>query len=282
MPETHDSPDWYSLRHEATVLRLSKVFGMLAEKGIDALLIKGLAAARYHPDPSRRFSSDIDVSISPKESVPFGELSSLLSGHAVDIHLGFKHLDNQAWDKVLSRSESFEVNGVKVKVPCREDHIRILATHWLNDGGRRTDKLLDLVFCIEGAARDRGKEFDWELCLDGIGPVRRNWIAKAIGCLELFAGQHEVMHPFTGEETSLPEWFVQTVRKEQLRENSPLAYSKSLGEFLKGVRTKFPPNPIQATIEGEVPFEESVPRLAQLKSFLRRIDHSVRTYILGK
>lgn len=270
--------DWYSLRHEASLLRVSTVFNILSDLGVRALLIKGIAAARYYPDPSRRFSSDIDISISPGQTSRITELSEALAGLAVDLHIGFKHLDNQAWETVFARSENFELKGVQVTVPRREDHFRILATHWLNDGGRKTEKLLDIFHCVDGSP----KAFDWDLCLQGIGPARRNWMAKAIGALNRFEGQGISHHPFSKSETMLPDWFVVTVERERNHANSPLAYSKSLGDFLNVVRRKFPPNPIQATIEAEIPFGDSVPRMAQLTSLFRRIDHSVRTYVFRR
>jgi hypothetical protein len=270
--------DWLSLRHEASELRVSNAFGILSRLGVSAILIKGIAAARYHPDPSRRFSSDIDIAISPDEAVRAAEISKALTGMAVDLHVGFKHLDNKAWETVFYRGECFELNGIPVKAPRREDHFRILATHWLNDGGRRTEKLLDIFYCVDGAP----EPFDWDICLEGIGPTRRNWLEKAVGALSRFEERTLRNHPFTRQEMELPAWFVETVEKEKSRDDAPLAYAKSFTEFLKAVRGKFPPNPIQATIEAEIPFGDSIPRVAQIESLFRRIGHSMRTYVLSK
>jgi len=269
--------EWLRLRYGASETRVAEVFSRLETLGVGALLIKGLAVARYYPDPSTRFFSDIDICIPENARNNQREVVAGLSGLGVDLHLGFKTLDEIPWEIVRQRADRFEVAGVTVNAPRREDHFRILATHWLNDGGRRVDKLLDLYHC----ATSSPEGFDWSLCIGDLTPERRNWVAKGIGALKEFMDLEIPGNPFTPEELHLPSWFVDTVRREARREGiKPLAFADSLKGVLRELKSKFPPNPIQSAIEAGVPLEDGIPRVAQLRSLFARTGYFLKFFVL--
>jgi hypothetical protein len=278
-PHEIQTEQWLKLRYQASEMRVAEIFRRLSGINVDALLIKGLAAARYYPESWRRFFSDVDICVSIPDSEKIPMIRKSLVGLGVDIHAGFRNLDEHDWNLISDRAEEFEIDGVIVRAPCREDHFRILATHWLNDGGRRADKLLDLHYCVESAFG----AFDWELCLEGITSIRRNWIGKAVGAVEKIIGKKVSGHPFTESETSLPEWFLKTVELESSREEiRPIALSGSASVFIAALRTKFPPNPIQATIEAKCEFRDGIPRVAQLRSLLGRTIYFVNFFVLKR
>jgi len=269
--------EWLRLRYIASETRVADAFSRLERLGVEALLIKGLAVARYYPDPSTRFFSDIDISVSSDAHDIRREIVAGLSGLGVDLHLGFKTLDEIPWETVRQRADRFEVAGVTVNAPRREDHFRILATHWLNDGGRRVDKLLDLYHC----ATSSPEGFDWSLCIGDLTQERRNWMAKGLGALKEFMKLEVSGHPFKDDELQLPSWFVDTVRRESQREGiRPLVFADSPQGLLRELRSKFPPNPIQSAIEAGVPIEDGIPRVAQLQSLFARTRYFLKFFVL--
>jgi hypothetical protein len=267
---------WLQIRHLASERRVAEAGLRLRENGVDFLLIKGLAASRYYPEPWKRFFSDIDICVSREDFENRTQIQETLQGLGVDLHCELRNLDELPWSVVLERAEPFEVSGVEIKAPCREDHFRILTTHWLNDGGRRVDKLEDLYQCVTTA-----DSFDWNLCLADLTKVRRDWVAKGIGAAELFLDKNFPRHPFSKSDIQLPNWFVTTVKKESSRADiKPIAFAASLLGFLRELKSKLPPNPIQATIETNRKFQQHPPRIAQLQSLLGRTKYFFRFFVL--
>ncbi len=275
----NESPEnlrWLQIRHLASEKRVCEVAQRLREIDVDFLLIKGLAASRYYSEPWRRFYSDIDICVSREEFDRRTEILETVEGLGVDLHCELRDLDQVPWDVLLERAENFEIDGVEITAPCREDHLRILTTHWLNDGGRRVDKLADLYQCVT-----TGDSFDWNVCLADISEVRKDWVAKGIGALKEFMDLEIPGNPFTPEELHLPSWFVDTVRREARREGiKPLAFADSLKGVLRELKSKFPPNPIQSAIEAGVPLEDGIPRVAQLRSLFARTRYFLKFFVL--
>lgn len=266
---------WLSLRYEASCIRISQAFRLLRDGGIEPILIKGYAAAREYPEPSSRQFADIDICVRPDQlDMASAVLTERDLGLGVDLHAGLRHLDSQPWDETVARSELIEVNGEAIRVLCREDHLRVLVTHWLNDGGARRDRLADFWHTIN----NKDGRFDWGRCLGGIPHHRRAWIAKALGACIRFEGAQFASLPFSEDELRLPHWFAAALEKEWASEPLyPLYYL--LGEprrFFAQLARRFPPNPIQATIEMDAQIDDS-PRLAvQLSSFVRRVPTGIR------
>lgn len=106
-------------------------------------------------------------------------------------------------------------------------------------------------------------------------------MSKALGALKEFLKLEISGHPFTEEELRLPRWFVEAIDQESQRDGiKPLAFADSPGAFLRELRSKFPPNPIQSAIEAGVPIEDPIPRGAQLRSLFARTRYFLKFFIL--
>lgn len=266
---------WQQLRYEASCVRVAQAFSAFRDAGVEPVLIKGWAVARHYPDPALRAFSDIDLCV---QNIDSGRARALLEkldlGAAIDLHDGLRHLDSVSWDTLLSRSALVPLNGVDVRVLCDEDHLRVLITHWLNDGGAKPERLDDLFYTITASER----EFNWELALRNVPSHRRGWIAKAVSAGMIYRGHSYSRLPFSEDELTLPRWFTEALEKEWTSEPLyPLYYL--LGNprrFFRQLFRRFPPNPIQATIESDAPIDEA-PRLGlQLRTFVRRIPMGIR------
>lgn len=263
------------LRFGAISVRLARLFSLADELGVQVITFKGLAAALYYPDPIVREFSDIDIAVKPGQLETFMRALRPITGiHGVDFHSGFRHLDSLSWDELYGRSSVTTTEHGPVRTLCREDHFRVLAVHWLNDGGRNRGRLADLKNLLDS----RHGVFGWERCLEGIGPVRRSWIAACVGILLREGYKFSEPLPFTQEELSPPKWFLRALDREVgLPEFRPLYYSlDSPQSFALQVRRRFPPNPIQAAVEGEVAIGTRLPIWAIFKSLLFRCIGSAR------
>jgi hypothetical protein len=86
------------------------------------------------------------------------------------------NLRTDSWHEIFNRSQLFGLDEVKVRVLCPEDHLRILALHFLRSGALRPHGVCDIALILE----QQKEEFDWECCL-GSDPLYANWIACAVG-----------------------------------------------------------------------------------------------------
>lgn len=243
---------WSRLYAGKLELETVAAFRYLREKEIEPLLIKGWAAARNYPDDSPRFYTDVDISVSAADFEKAKGLLSLpeASKIAVDLHRELKRLDQRPWLDVLADSVEVELHGYTVRIPSAEDHLRIMAVHWLNDGGEQKQRLLDIYYAVQ----NRPPDFDWDRCLNTVSGVRRGWVVAAIGLTHRYFGLDISDLPMAEEAANLPEWLCRTVEKEwnsAVRLRSLHTCLHDPKEFLRQLRKRIPPNPLQATIEQE-------------------------------
>lgn len=227
-------------------------FQFFRDHGIEPLLIKGWASARNYPVESPRFYTDVDISVSSADFDRAKDLLSLpaASKIAVDLHRELKRLDQRPWLDVFADSIEVELSGYPVRIPAAEDHLRILAVHWLNDGGERKERLLDIYYAVQ----NRPSDFDWDRCLNPISKVRRGWVLAAIGLTHRYFGLDISDLPAAKEAADLPEWLCKTVEKEWslgIPSRSLHTCLNNPKEFFRQLRKRIPPNPLQATIEQE-------------------------------
>ncbi|MGH9947141.1 MAG: nucleotidyltransferase family protein [Pyrinomonadaceae bacterium] len=247
---SNDDLRWHRLsirRHEINIVKTVEVFD---KAGIDTILFKGWVAAQNYPNDRPRFFGDIDIAVSGQD---FNKAKTLLAESIdflalIDIHREFRHLDTVAWDLLFSRSEIVQIDNTKIRVLRPEDHLRILAVHWLNDGGEHKDRLWDIYFAVN----NRPKDFNWKLCLDSVEPFRRRWVTTTIMLAHIYLGLDISDVPLTRDEKTIPNWLKKTIEKEwasdvRLRQLDTCYREPKV--FLQQLRKRFPPNPIQATIE---------------------------------
>ena len=199
-----DEQRWNLLQHRRFEIRITQSFEILRSRGIEPVLIKGWAAALNYPAEKSRVFADIDLAV-PRDQYKFAlELSrsTPLSSFGVDVHRELRHLDSAPWGELFERSRLTEIDDFKIRVLAPEDHLRVLCTHWLTDGGQYRDRLWDIYYAIQ----NRPLDFDWKTCLGTISLTRKNWILTAIAITRDYFELDVSYLPFADELTSVPEW----------------------------------------------------------------------------
>lgn len=268
---------WQRLMTKRLDVMTVEAFRYLRSHGIEPILIKGWAAARNYPAENPRSYIDIDLAVSGND---FQDArAALASGEGpkfgVDLHCGLRHLDTKPWDQIFTGSQVVELDGYSIRIPAAEDHLRILAVHWLNDGGQSKDRLWDIYYAV--ANRPAG--FDWEECFSGLSDRRRDWIVAAIGLTHRYLGLEIDDLLFAEEAKDLPMWLTKTVESEW-ESGVPLVplvvCLRDPAAFLRQVRKRLPPNPLESTIEMEGDIRFGGRLRYQLGSMKKRFLPSIR------
>lgn len=252
-------------------------FRYLRGNGIEPILVKGWAAARNYPPEVPRFYDDIDLAVpaddfdSARSHLGAGDGPKL----GVDLHRELRHLDTKPWAELFADSQLVELDGYQIRIPAAEDHLRVLAVHWLNDGGERKDRLWDIYYAVA----NRPADFDWDKCFGKISGPRRGWILAAIGLTHRYLGLPIDDIPFADEAKRLPPWLSRRVEYEWRSgvRLVPLANClRNPAALVRQLRKRLPPNPLQATIEMEGNIFDGPRFIYQLGSIKNRCLPSVR------
>lgn len=217
-------------RHEVA---LGALLRLLDSAHVAPILFKGRALARYYAQPHLRAMGDVDLCAPPGR---FDELAGLLRGNGfleitrvsggahgratmlaapadwpsmrllIDLHERFDSLAVGSLADVFMRAKPLEVGGGSILIPAAEDHIRIVAIHFLRDGGWRPSSLCDLGAILESLPAS----FDWGLCL-GADERRRRWIAASLELAHTLLGAGLGRMPAKCRVRDLPPWLGATV-----------------------------------------------------------------------
>ena len=243
-----DENRWLTIQTALHKSFVERAFAILRKDGIEPILIKGWAAVRHYPEDERRYPGDVDLCIDPANfERSIGLFNNDENAMPVDIHRGLRYLDTAPFDELMKRSQLIRVGDSDIRVLSDEDHLRVLCVHWFNDGGAYQPKLKDIHFAVE----DRGKDFDWEKCLDAVDVRRRRWIVCAILLSHKYLGTNIEGTPLTAEK-ELPRWLIRAVEKEwadPVRLQPITTLYESPKKLWQHFRKRIPPNPVQATIE---------------------------------
>ena len=260
--------------HEQEVER---AFTLLEGAGVEALLVKGWAAARLYPAPGLRPSGDVDVCVRPAQLARAAE-ALRGSGVWVDLHEGFGEDERRDFDELLARSEVFRLGGATVRVPSAEDHLRLLCLHLLRHGAWRPLWLCDVAAALEA----RPPDFDWAR-FEGRDRRRARWVACALGLARELLGARLGETPLAREAGRLPHWLVPAVlaawerpyatAQGTARHRAPMVrYLRRPAGALRDLRNRWP-GPVAATVRVGGPFN-GLPRLPfQLGHGLARAAH---------
>jgi hypothetical protein len=276
MEQISDDVRWYRLFLRKTELEITRIFRAYREIGVDPVLIKGWAAARNYPKDKPRFFSDIDIAIPSYDYHRCLEWnrSDQRTTLNIDLHREFRHLDTAPWPELFARSELVELDQTKVRLLCPEDHLRILSTHWLTDGGQYKLRLWDIYYAVE----NRPKDFDWSLCLETVSPTRRKWIVTTIAIARKHLGLDVSSLPFADETENIPPWVEKCLAQEWSTDVRLRPLETCLNDrktLLRQIRKRVPPNPIQATVEAEGGFDDGWRLVYQARSIAKRVGPSV-------
>ncbi|MCB1022987.1 MAG: nucleotidyltransferase family protein [Acidobacteria bacterium] len=281
--ETSDNDSrWNVLQVKLQEHQACRVFAAFQEIGIEPILIKGFAAARYYPENIGRASVDIDLCFDPKDLEKAKDFisSNPISGVSIDFHEGFRHLDSLSWELLLGRSEVLNIEGQDIRVLCREDHLRVLAVHWLTDGGENKNRLWDIYYAVS----TRDKDFDWDKCLGVVNENRRKWVIYTIGLAHLFLGLDISGLPIEADAKNVPLWMKKEIEKQWELDIPIIPLNTVLSDrekFRQQLRKRIPPNPIYSTISMEGSLDARTRVFYQIGNFLMRLAPTWRQIIAG-
>ena len=145
--------------------------------------------------------------------------------------------------------------------------------HFLHHGAWRPAALCDIGLLVEA----NGNNFDWDVCLT-TNRRRARWIECTVGLAHQLLGADISNTPFASSGSNLPRWLVPAVLKEwdnpvSIDHVVPPPLADRLAhpiETIKAIRHRWPPNPIQATIVMNGPFNEWPRIIFQAGNFLSR------------
>jgi hypothetical protein len=247
------------LLHSAVHERdLQRAFKLLDENGVDAILIKGWAASRLYPEPGMRPPGDIDLFVRSAHRAE-AERALASTGLWVDLHGGNGEEFGLEFDEVFERSELIHLDGAKVRVPSREDHLRIVCLHMLRHGAWRPLWLCDVAAAVENSA----EEIEWARVL-GFERRSAEWVLSAIELASELLGARVENVP--GKRTRVPRWLVAAVVRQWATpfaiQQAPQKYQAPMRKYLRDPRGFFRdlakrwPDPITATIRTRGPFNQ--------------------------
>lgn len=262
-----------SLRSSMHEQQVETAFRLFREAGVDALLVKGWAAAILYEQADLRPAGDIDVCVRPEQ---LDRAVAALSDADLftDLHTNLSEIGERNLDVLFARSKTVPLGNEQVRTLSPEDHLALLCIHFLKHGGWRPLWLCDIAAAVESLPLD----FDWNICL-GAHEQRSRWIACTFGLAERLLQADISRVPLTQDQMRVPEWITQTVLYHWARlfpgdtlpmRTAPLMSTtlRQRREILKGIVNRWP-DPITATfnLQGDV---NNFPRFPyQLADFLR-------------
>jgi hypothetical protein len=257
--------------------KIMKVFRLLRQARIEAILIKGWAAAGLYPDRGLRPYGDIDLIVRPEH---YDAAAELLGGPEVkdcwiDLHKHLSELDDRPVNGLFQRSMQVSLRGQTVTVLSAEDHLALLAVHLLKHGAWRPLWLCDIGAAIESLPA----KFDWTACL-GRNRTRAGWISSAIALAHKLLGARLDNVAPEARISKLPVWLEQNVLRQWehpfAADQPPMSHPAPIKTALRRPSMLFEalrqrwPNPILATVSVNGQFN-NLPRLPyQLGNCLAR------------
>jgi hypothetical protein len=245
-------------------VNVARAFKALRSAGVDALLVKGLAASRAYTEAGLRPSGDIDLCIWPGQVERARRALEATEGEPlwVDLHEGWEESDARDFGELFERRETLTFGGVEVLVPSWEDHLRLLCLHLLRHGAWRPVWLCDVAAALENRPTAR---FDWAL-VSGTDARRARWVACAVGLAVRLLGANAAATPFERAASRLPRWLAPEVLKQwatpYAAQQAPMRYRAPMRKYLRAPRGVLRdllrrwPNPIEATVRVGGPFNE--------------------------
>ena len=272
-----DEARWNLLYKKAQGARALRAFELFRAKGIEPILIKGLAAGRFYPEAKARPATDMDLAVSAADydAGTAIAVSAAPEGLAIDLHRELRHFDTVGWDDLFANSRLLPVDGGEVRVLRPEDHLRVLCVHWLTNRGEDRERLWDIYYAVA----NRPADFDWDRFLNVVSPHRRRWMVCTIGLAHRFLGLELEDTPIGDEARDLPAWLVEAVTREWASEVKlePLELViRDRRKLLQQLRKRLRPNPIWATVQMEGSFDARTRVFYQVGNFVRRMIPSYR------
>lgn len=256
----HEAWRFYAVRAAAHEREVEEVCRRLEGARVEALLVKGWAAALPYAEAGLRPSGDVDVCVRPGSTA---RARAALAGVRAwaDLHEGFGEDELGEFDEVYARARELRLGAARVRVPAEEDHLRLLCLHMLRHGAWRPLWLCDVAAALEA----RGAPFDWRL-FGGDDPKRARWVECAVGLAQLLLGARLADTPHARAARRLPRWLAPEVLRQwetpyatshgTPRHRAPMrAYLRRPRGVVRDLFNRWP-NPIEATVRTGGPFNE--------------------------
>lgn len=272
--ELREAYQTQSLQSALQEREVEHVFSRLRAAGVEPILLKGLGAARLYAERGLRPAGDVDLCVRPEEyeAARRAVWGPGPKGRAlIDLrHDDSALLTRDGWDGVYARSQLFELNGSRIRVPGHEDQLRFLCLHLLRHSAYRPLWLCDVAAALESAPEG----FDWGAALGG-DALRRNWVGCVLDLARRLLGAAREDLPESVSAARAPAWLVAEVLRQWERPTT----ADHLPRELMAVSLRHPlralpalvgrwPDPVRAVVGLKLPFDES-PRLPrQLKFYV--------------
>jgi hypothetical protein len=299
-PEREKFREAYRLSALHAVVREERTLAAveyLRSRCIEPVVIKGWAMARLYPEPACRPYADVDLCVSPADYEKAADAVAGAPREAgpIDLHRPFarrtvrsgslrkfadelRELDDREWDDVFQRSRLIPAGSGAVRVPCPEDHLRLLCLHYLRHGGFRPLWLCDVAVAIE----TRSEPFDWDRLFGG-DPWRATCVSVVFGLSRDLLGADLKGVPEARIAGILPARLIPAVLHEwetpyRWPGKRPLAGPYLLRHPWLLFREIFRrwPGPIESTVNLKAPFD-GVPRFPlQIAALVLRFPELVR------
>lgn len=273
----HQAYRLLSLQSEIHEQKIEKVFRLLRQAQVEAILAKGWAVAGMYSERALRPYGDIDLCVRP-EQFKFAE-EVLRAPEAndcwVDLHRHFSEIDERTLDELFERSRTTDLGEEQIRVLSFEDQLALSCIHLLKHGAWRPLWLCDVGVAIESLPAT----FDWDVC-QGSNLTRAHWIRCAIGLAKSLLRADTTGLPVQ-MKMQLPAWLIENVLKQWATPfaigQPPMSHPVPMAVLLRhptglleGLRQRWP-NPIIATISVGGEFN-NLPRLPyQMANCLSRI-----------
>jgi hypothetical protein len=253
-----------TLRAAVAEESVGRAFRALRRAGVDAMLVKGLVAARAYPEAGLRPFGDIDLCVRHGERERARRALASAEGAPlwVDLHEGWEEVDEGDFEELFERGETLRIAGEQVHIPAWDDHLRLLCLHFLRHGAWRPLWLCDIAASLEARTRE---SFDWTRVV-GKDEKRARWVECAVGLSARLLGARVEETPFERAAERLPRWLAPEVLKQWATPfafmQAPMRYRAPMRKYLKRPRGVFQdllrrwPNPIEATVHTGGPFNE--------------------------
>ncbi len=192
---------------------LAEVVPALQAAGIEALIVKGWAAARLYAEPGLRPYGDIDVCVGPTRHRAAREaLAASLPSVDVDLHRGLAVnsrmiADLPTFETAWGRASRARLEETEIHVLAPEDHLALLCVHLLTHGAWRPLWLCDVAAALERLSDD----FDWEWCL-ARSPRLATWVRSTVALAERLLGAETKHAPTTRGRA--PRWLEPAVLRQ--------------------------------------------------------------------
>lgn len=247
LEEVHAASRLEALRTRLRLRSVGRVVSRLREAGVEPIVGKGWAIAREYPSPALRPFGDVDVYVSRRDAQRIRARGGDPEIPGADIHLGLSLLGDRDESEILRRTLGATLGRASVRVFGPEDHLRLLALHFLAHGAWRPLWLCDVALALER----RPPGFDWGWFLSGEG-----WRTGAASLA--LAAAHELLGAsFEGVPDAArrrpPRWLLASILRQWGRpgfvaqgQRRPFGETRGLRDRVGALRERWP-DAVEAT-----------------------------------